>query len=1694
MADILADIKLNPEYRAMSVADQLQAASLILDKRLVTNVEYMGLMPAEQKLAKKLLLAKAPTFNDPNAEQGFKDTGTGYISGAAGDETNKNVYEFVQGMIRGSGIASTLQDILSKTPATASDYKRGLDYYKALDHIQNKGSGWAVAGEMVGTTAEMAAISLVLSPATSAVKSGATLALRGGKAALETVKVAKTAAGVATAAVKLPMVHPALEMVSSIAADALVTAAPLYFADEMKRASRGEPSIASEGAGKVLEVLGENAAGNFLWGTITSGLLMTAARLGKSIFSMKPNTLVEAMNRAYATDAEQMKAFLATRDPVHLANMTPAVRAGTIQHARISDYLDGPVLGDPDVQQLAKTYMLAQDTGKIFESVDNGGFNIWELGKDGLPEVKAYSNFNDAKDYLTFRTYEAYQAADAATKAKFTGPESKWFVERGMVLQNQDQLLKSSKATSVDVELGAANELGFKVNSPKERIVITRSEANAFGGNDPLNGAAIQTKIDFDKALTKNAIEGEFNLFKGTGSVRVLPSADGNAVFIGRHGASPEDFLMATQKAQQAVLVEPKLTLEAARASIMLDHGFDYFAHPDGYFEFFTPRNGKLIGTPDDVLNSIAKNAKHTGEGSATAISIQATAKLGMNAKEFVGNPEIVTRAAMQALKGKDPAEMEQLVKLYLEGFEKTSTVKVVQAGVDSTKLSSVVVDKGGIVNVILPNEINGLAAERKYITQLFTDLKTISGANKDIHKGSWFAKQFEAKQNVLDYYKLGKLDQPTLISWLNDTSSKLGLKIKSLPDAPGIVLSPDGMDFKSLGEAVDFVARKTVDPAILTADLKMQGVAITGRPGMYVARDIKSRNVLAKATDQFSLMQEMGLHPKYLDLKYGPSEIRYTPDGIELTLAGRKVVKNTDDAITLIKQFQDGDLIAKQNFLKSSDRGQLSIDNVGNYRVYLSKYDYVKNFDNINEARLFFEREVPSWDNLKDIASKKGVDLTIDAGRYKLRHGTETIFAANQDEFAKALQRFPDLEENVPDIMDALDPSISKDVKSVVDTFMKSQRLRAGPNKYNAPPEIQLDPHAKIMSAWMAFRSSTSQMTSWMRDIAVRTNRPEFLNRVTDFLKGRRLADVEGRMGENILAKALTIDGKRLSAESGEKIFYYLGQQNSEKAAAGLGVQYTRKFGKPIAELQLTAPELKVAENIEGFMKTLGTKFNIQFKDLIYKYMPMLRDFNSETNRGLMSNLKLADELTQKVFGDNVPSSLKFFAEFERTENIFQYAVKDNIFEILSMYNMQGHKKLYMDESWRKLSKYLKDNPIEDSRLVDRMNLYREEIMGYYHSPGEKVVEDFGIRAMRSIKNNSVLGKAFSGVSMETMEGYGKNLLKNYMSLTYLVQLGMKPWTAIRNSFQSLTTLAPRFGLARTLKASDEILRGGNEIFDFLRLRGVITDAAPIVDELASVSGKIGRITQASMAWLKNGDDLSRAVAYRTATNSFQDGLDWLSVHPQDIEGFHRISGLSVIDPNTKRIITNQMMKGETEAAKDAFALLVVKDTAFTNDIAESSMFRQGLVGKLFGQYGSFSESYRANMFNMLKYGSAADRVRMVSTYLAICGVMTSVFNEMGIKTNDFLPVAPATFSGGPSFHTMVNVIKAPSMIVNWASGNWNVGDASTLKEMEFQAGGMVPLGYQVRYAKKAAEYFQQGDQWKGWLSLTGIPTTPDP
>lgn len=225
----------------------------------------------------------------------------------------------------------------------------------------------------------------------------------------------------------------------------------------------------------------------------------------------------------------------------------------------------------------------------------------------------------------------------------------------------------------------------------------------------------------------------------------------------------------------------------------------------------------------------------------------------------------------------------------------------------------------------------------------------------------------------------------------------------------------------------------------------------------------------------------------------------------------------------------------------------------------------------------------------------------------------------------------------------------------------------------------------------------------------------------------------------------------------------------------------------------------------------------------------------------------------------------------------------------------------------------------------------------------------------------------------------------------------------------------------------------------------------------------------------------------YRTAEIRFDNAYKALA-HGQIATKaqFDALSGLDVMDPVLgQRVWESVTKKGrnieDMVAARHAFGYQVSEETMFGYRGSEAPMMFNGVVGKLFGQYGSYATGYRANLARMFKYGSISKRAEMVATYLAITGALWGTFEALKIKTNDFIPVMPSVFTGGVGFDVAVSAVKAMDV-------TGYEGDQARAK-LKAELPRLLPGSAQYRYITKALDYYDQGNHYAAVLSLHGVP-----
>lgn len=748
--------------------------------------------------------------------------------------------------------------------------------------------------------------------------------------------------------------------------------------------------------------------------------------------------------------------------------------------------------------------------------------------------------------------------------------------------------------------------------------------------------------------------------------------------------------------------------------------------------------------------------------------------------------------------------------------------------------------------------------------------------------------------------------------------------------------------------------------------------------------------------------------------------------------------------------------------------------------------------FADIAEARSFITQKVKDFDNLGKIATDKNASFSVNDGMYNLTTPAGTRLFTSYDDLKNALAEMPDPVATAKNIMDEVDPNIERTFEMFMKKNKQYQSRKAGPNPYNQPPEyVSTDPEQRrALSAWMNLRKFTSTFTSWAEDVGRRTRDPEFMAHINALKDAMRSAETNTIQGSRLLDSIFRDkNGKYLSKESRQRIFYSMGASTPEAKERLLTI-YKEQYGKHLGEL--TQDEAVAAAKLRGLYNDLGTKFGIQYDKLINNYMPRIRKWIDQ-NQQKASEMPMGPELVDQVFGaGKVPKEVRFWAEHERVDDLIQYSLKDDAYEVAMQYISQGHKKFYANQRWKELTAYM-NNEKFDRNVRDRVNVWREQLMGAFRSLGEKEAENFGRALFRKLGRDPEKGA---------------QLVNAGMSLGYFSSMGFRPFLAIRGSIQPLKTLAPRLGMDWTLDGLDDMGKRGADYYEYLRSIGVIADKPPIVNSVFTHGTVLGRLTENSLAWFKNADDFARAWTYTAATKRLESAIQKRTSGVAKTKAqFFDLSGLDVMEPTIAERIYADVVAGNKAKALSTFGIKWVEDTQFVMKAAESPLMYKGLFGKLFGQFGTFSAGYRANIANMFRYGSIAKKLATISAYVSYAMLIDSALRAARIKTNDFVPFQPMFFSGGPGFDTAIDVLKASDIDLRKfidsgftdLGGNYEAAEARKrlLPFLKKEKGETildlsVLMPNQIRYINKALNYFAQGDSYAGLMSLMSASVNP--
>jgi hypothetical protein len=308
------------------------------------------------------------------------------------------------------------------------------------------------------------------------------------------------------------------------------------------------------------------------------------------------------------------------------------------------------------------------------------------------------------------------------------------------------------------------------------------------------------------------------------------------------------------------------------------------------------------------------------------------------------------------------------------------------------------------------------------------------------------------------------------------------------------------------------------------------------------------------------------------------------------------------------------------------------------------------------------------------------------------------------------------------------------------------------------------------------------------------------------------------------------------------------------------------------------------------------------------------------------------------------------------------------------------------------------------------------------------------------------------------------------------------KPWATFRNMAQ-ISLLGAALGDNKVMwEAFGAII---NEADDVTIKRLLKTGAVTGAGFIHAAPGSQLSLWRSLMKWNENMDVITRATAFKASEMQLEKWWPQVKNGQLDVDTFVKRSGLTILDDGTRQQVLNALNQGDMSFAADQFGDALNRMCFFDYSKMNKAGFQRGLIGKVFGKFGTYPAGTLALYHRILTTGSVAERTarmgRMVFTSLAIYHGARA----MGIDYKGFLWTDPFGFQGGPLWHLM-------------ADGSQFIGDSSQAKQARASMIRnlprlMSPTINTYQQAQRALERLNNDDLLGAAITLSGAPARKD-
>ena len=1348
----------------------------------------------------------------------------------------------------------------------------------------------------------------------------------------------------------------------------------------------------------------------------------------------------------------------------------------------------------------------------FFDDVVEDGvrkFRYYELPTDGKNwTTSTFDNLEDLKMKMGSRVTDEYVHLLRHNESA---------AER-FYLNNDNLIAWGQRSSEIDGIYEPSRKIASRVSAMKRqtpkgflgadrRPYVSSPEAQRFSRQIQQEGGEGFWYTEPESVRYLDDIRAGKNPFTAAKTARFMPERSGSAnVFApaGRVGGPDvaDEISAMVRKAQAAGTDLDAATL---RKLYTIESGYDALRYADGSVEHMMPEKRRLItGAMDHATGKISTAAKvaksgSAGDGLATEAALRSKMRADIPAESMAGDERLLASAATDRFKGTIASDdVANLSRHYLKRYGvDTSNISVKKSAasnrIDADGNMARITQKDGAIEVTVPKSITEADSQRKFVRELFDEYKRVADetapAQARPRTGARYEKLMQQSSRRFEMPVDGSTNKKNWVdSIVRDQKGTMSVDSQGRyhVQLPGT----EPARFDSAEQLYDELMLRSIDDGYLKFDLGRQGYKLTKtREGMYKLAGPGLDKPIETQTKR-ELMDEINYRPERIDDSLGPRVLEITPEATTIQFDGHSVSGGKKAILNHLAKFEDSEHVSQLKPFASLPQGNIyTLPYDGGYEVHIPKTASVMTFDSPGEARKFLQTDWDSFDGYARIARKKGLDFQYHDGAYHINDGSNITKAKTKEELYKVFQQYPD-PQGGPDIFEGLNPQVAREVNQLIKSGQAPSAAKLPPvddGPYVEPPEIaftnKLRKNADVGASdiWRAEMENSRAFFEGLGD-----RHPallEYYRRLeTGLLRGAGPDDTQARKTIDAIFKHA--DGKPYTKQEARRITYF----REAEGDAQKWNDVVTEWGEP------TADDRKVMEAIGdllGHLRADGTptgwaaKFGITPETFEPQYMSRLRKW-MEVNRQKLERSLTPEDILDDALDHKAASSLKPFFKHTRKDDLLRFAREDDPREILMTYSRLGNRELYLGDAWKGMQQYVNNHP-ELGSMKWRIEQYLESIAGRHKPHDLALVEQYGEEFYRAMGWNPQKGR---------------ELFQSGMSLTYLTNMAWRPYLSIRNTMQPWITLAPRFGNTEVAKAVDDVVRLGEEYFQKLKHTGIMPDAPPIV-ETSDSHGFINKVLQKALGSYKRSDEYTRAVAYRTMENSIDGALDKMKRGViTNWQEFSREAQLQKIAPDVRdqaMRLLKQQTPNAIESAKQTVGQHVVQSTMFGYRQSQlPGRFGRSLLGRMFGQYGTFSAGYRANLMEGLRYGSPADKAAFITRFVGNQSALFAGFTALGIEARNFIPGAPALFAGGPNFDLAMTALSTPDTGFRGRRARYELRRALSPVQvgedgLRFNIPRQLPVFRQMAWLEDAYNYMDEGENWKAFLSATMTPVRRD-